>query len=215
MKLPFAQAEFLQVFADYNTSIWPLQPFAAALGVVAVLLVFPRKAWADRSIAAILASFWLLTGIGYHWSYFADINPAAYLFGGLFVIAALIFLVEGTVRNRIRFEFSPDRCGWSAAALVAYALVIYPAAGLFALHPYPETPLFGVAPCPTTIFTLGLLLIAKHPRPALLGAVPVLWAATGGMAAVVLHIPQDWGLLVAGALWLVLTRVGGLLPGRS
>ena len=74
--------------------------------------------------------------------------------------------------------------------------------GLMATHPYPETPLFGVAPCPTTIFTLGLLLLASHPRPMLLAAVPILWAAIGGSAAVLINVPQDWGLLVAGLIWL-------------
>lgn len=36
----------------------------------------------------------------------------------------------------------------------------------------------------------------------LLDAVPVLWSATDGSAAFLLHGPQDFGLLVAGLLWL-------------
>jgi len=142
-------------------------------------------------------------GIGYQWLFFTRINTAAYLFGGLFLVAALIFMVEGAIRNRIHFQMHWDLRGWLAMMLFAYSLFVYPIMGLMATHPYPETPLFGVAPCPTTIFTLGLLLLASHPRPMLLAAVPILWAAIGGSAAVLINVPQDWGLLVAGLIWLV------------
>jgi hypothetical protein len=203
MELPFTRLEFLQVFAEYNESIWPLQVFTAALGLVALALLFADEPWADRGIAGILALLWTIMGLGYHWSFFAAVNTAAYLFGGLFLLAALIFLVEGVVRNRISFITRDGWLGWLAFSMFAYSLVIYPILGLVRTHPYPETPLFGVAPCPTTIFTLGLLLLASHPRPFLLGLVPLLWAAIGGSAAFLLHVPLDLGLLVAGLTWLV------------
>jgi hypothetical protein len=202
MELPFTRVQFLQVFAEYNERIWPLQLFAAALGFLALALLFSRKRWADRGIAGILTLLWAFMGVGYHWSFFSSTNPAAYFFGGLFLVAASIFLVEGIVRNRIRFELPKGMRGWLAFALIAYALVVYPILGLVKTHPYPETPLFGVAPCPTTIFTLGMLLAAAHPRPLLLGAVPLAWAMIGGSAAFLLHVPQDLGLFVAGLAWI-------------
>ena len=202
MGLPFTRLEFLQVFSDYNQSIWPLQILAGALGIFALALLFSDRPWANRLIAGILAVLWMTVGVGYHWLFFSSINAAAYLFGGLFVIAALIFLVEGAVRNRIGFRLVRGIRGWLAATLFAYALIVYPAVGLVVTHPYPETPLFGVAPCPTTIFSLGLLLLASHPKPILLAAVPMLWAGIGGSAAVLLDVPQDLGLVVAGLIWL-------------
>lgn len=202
MELPFTRAEFLQVFAEYNESIWPLQLLTAALGLLALALLFSRRRWADRGIAGVLALLWAFTGVGYHWLFFAKANPAAYLFGGLFLVAASIFLVEGVARNRIRFELAMGLRGWLALALVAYALLVYPILGLLKTHPYPETPLFGVAPCPTTIFTLGLLLLAAYRRPLLLGAVPLTWAVIGGSAAFLLHVPQDLGLLAAAVAWI-------------
>lgn len=201
MNLPFSRLEFLQVFSDYNETIWPAQIFAAALGAVAIALLFSTRRWASRSIATILAIFWTIMGVAYHWLFFSEINTAAYMFGGLFLVAALVFLVEGTVRDRIRFEVSWGFRGWSALLLIAYSFAIYPILGLVATHPYPETPLFGLAPCPTTIFTLALLVTASHPRPFLLAVVPLLWAGIGGSAAVLLDVPQDWGLLVAGLIW--------------
>ena len=203
MELPFTRSEFLQVFVDYNQGIWPLQWVAGALGFVALALLRSDKPWADRAIATILAALWTIMGVGYHWLFFSAINPAAYLFGGLFVATAIILLVEGAIRNRIRFQFHRGLKGWLALLLFAYSLVVYPILGLAITHPYPETPLFGVAPCPTTVFSLGLLLLASYPRPMLLAAVPLLWAGIGGSAAFLLSIPQDSGLMAAGLVWLI------------
>lgn len=202
MDLPFSRSEFLQVFATYNVAVWPLQLVAAGLGVLAVVLLFWRPAWADRTIAAILCVFWSVMAIGYHWTYFSAINRAAYAFGALFIVAALVFLVEGVIRDRINFAIVPGIRGGFAAVLLVYAFAVYPLVGLLVTHPYPEAPLFGVAPCPTTIFTLGLLLLASHPRRWILAAIPLLWCMIGGSAAFLLDVPQDLGLLAAAAMWI-------------
>jgi len=201
MYLPFTRAQFLQVFADYNEGIWPAQFGAAILGIVAISMLFWRPAWADRTIAAIVALFWSLMAAGYHWSFFAAINNAAYAFGALFLLAAIIFVIEGVIRNRIRFHLVPGIRGWAAGGLILYAFVIYPVVGLTLTHLFPQTPLFGVAPCPTTIFSLGLLLIAQHPNPLVIGVIPLLWSVIGGSAAVLLDVRLDWGLFPAGIAW--------------
>lgn len=208
--MPFTRSEFVQVFAAYNQAIWPLQVIAALLGLVAIALLFWRPAWADRVVAAILSMLWLLTGAGYHWFFFAAINDVAYAFGGLFILAAILILVEGAVRNRIQFAFVPGFRSWLAMGFIIYSFVLYPLIGLFATHPYPETPLFGVVPCPTAIFTLALLMLSEHPRPLLLAAVPLIWSVTGGSAAILLDVPQDFALFAALPAWMAgyLTRRG-------
>ena len=205
MPLPFTKAEFVDVFVAYNTAIWPLQGVAAALGLVTIGLLAYRPSWAARSISAILAIFWLVMGVGYHWSFFAAINPAAYLFSGLFIIAALIFLLEGAIRNRIQFRGFQGNRARLASLLIVYGFVLYPLLGLIVTHPYPATPLFGVAPCPTTIFTLALLIIAQYPRPWVLGSIPLVWSLIGGSAALLLDVPADWGLFVAALAWIYVT----------
>jgi hypothetical protein len=62
--------------------------------------------------------------------------------------------------------------------------------------------MFGITPCPVTIFTLGLLLLAR-PMYWWLLVIPVLWSLVGGSAAFLLRVPQDWVLLVSGVavLW--------------
>jgi hypothetical protein len=201
--LPFSRAEFLQVFAAYNVAIWPMQFVAAGLGLFAVMLLFWRPKWADGAIAAVLCTFWLAMAIGYHWTYFSAINRAAYVFGALFALAAVVFLVEGVIRGRMIFAIIPGLRAWLASVLIVYSFVVYPLVSLLGTHPYPETPLLGVAPCPTTIFTLGLLLLVRHPKPWLPALIPLLWSVIGGSAAFLLDVPQDFGLIAAAILWVV------------
>lgn len=196
--LPFTPEAFFEVFARYNAAIWPAQIGAAALGFVASLLVLRSGPVASRAICLILAGFWLLMGIGYHLVFFSRVNKLAYGFGVLFVAQAIVLLAEGVVRRHIGFEPGRGWRGWLAWVLIAYGLVIYPLIGLFGSHPYPMTPLFGVGPCPTTIFTVGMLLLSNASWR--LFAIPLVWSAIGGSAAVLLAVRQDYGLIFAGAV---------------
>lgn len=81
---------------------------------------------------------------------------------------------------------------------------------MLAGHGWPRAPVFGVAPCPTTIFTLALLLASR--TPLVVAAIPVLWALVGTTAAVLLGVPEDLGLLVAVAAFLLLREWGKPAP---
>jgi len=199
--LPFSRSEFLAVFAAYNEAIWPLQLFYSAAGLLAIGLLFYRASWADRAISAVLAVFWLTMAIAYHWTFFAPVNPAAYLFGGIFLLQAGLFVIEGVGRNRIHYGGASTVRSWFAALLIAYGIAIYPLIGLLVTHPYPNTPLFGVAPCPTTLFTLGLLILARYPKPLVIALVPLAWSVIGGSAAILLGVPEDWALFGALVAW--------------
>jgi hypothetical protein len=72
------------------------------------------------------------------------------------------------------------------------------------------TPLFGVAPCPTTIFTLGMLLLSNASWR--LFVIPLFWSAVGGSAALLLAVPQDYGLILAGAIAATLRSSRRLQP---
>ena len=205
MTLPFSQSEFLAVFSAYNAALWPLQLAFLAAGVFATGLLIRRPPWAGRAISAILAIFWLTMAIGYHWIFFARINNAAYAFGGLFLLQAGIFFVEGVVRERINYDRATGARPWVAGLLIAYGIGIYPLIGLFVTHPYPATPLFGVAPCPTAIFTIGLLILARHRRPLVIALVPLAWCVIGGSAAILLGVAEDWMLFGALLAWTVVT----------
>jgi len=205
--LPFTPEQFLSVFVNYNTAIWPVQVGAYLLGCSAIVLLLWKASHADRIIAGILAIMWLWTGIAYHGVFFATINKAAYLFGALFVIQGAYLLYSGVYNDRLHFGLGDGPTVWVGVALVIYAAILYPLIGMWTGQLYPEMPVFGVTPCPVTIFTFGMFLLTTQPISRWLLVIPFIWSLIGGSAAVLLHVPQDWLLLVSGFITVLLIIV--------
>ncbi len=197
MNLPFTQEQFLEIFANYNLSVWPMQIFFVVLALVMILFLVKRNSYSDKLISWGLTFFWLWIGIVYHLIFFTEINPAANLFGILFILQGILFLHLGIIKKSMQFEFRIDINGIFAIIFFIYALIIYPLLGLQFGHYYPKTPTFGL-PCPTTIFTFGLLLMLKQQKK-LLYIIPIMWSIIGFTAAIKLGIFQDIGLFAAGA----------------
>ncbi|MHB9029670.1 MAG: DUF6064 family protein [Candidatus Latescibacterota bacterium] len=204
MNLPFSIDQFLGVFETYNRSVWPAQIIAYALGIAAVLFSLKKVEHSDRIVSAILAFFWLWIGIAYHLVFFARINPAARLFGILFIVQGLLFLWAGIFRNSLSFAFRANVYGWTGALFILYAMLIYPILGFLQGHGYPQSPSFGITPCPGTIFTFGLLLWTLRPVKKYLLIIPFLWSLVGAFAAFSLGIREDLGLLAAGVIGTVM-----------
>src|SRR5512141_3423175 len=148
MALPFSVAQFYGIFSAYNQAMWPAQWVLNALAVAAVAAIVLRTPLADRIAAGILALFWLWTGLAYHAAFFTAINPLAWGFAALAVAGGLAFLWQGVLRGRLVFALAPGWRALTASALIAFALVVYPAWSVFAGHRSPELPTFGL-PCPT------------------------------------------------------------------
>jgi hypothetical protein len=198
MSLPFTQEQFFGVFEQYNEAVWPAQVIIYIAAAIAFYLVFKSSKYSNKVISSILAFFWLWMGIVYHWSFFASINPAARIFGALFVLEGLIFLFEGVVRNNLAFSFGKNWYSVAGIVLMLFGPIIYPILGHFLGHNYPSTPTFGL-PCPTTIFTIGALLLAnKFPR--YVAVIPLLWSVIGFSAAISLGVVEDVSLLIAGLI---------------
>lgn len=89
MKLPFNSRQFLDVFRQYNLSVWPAQIIFNILAWVAIILIYSKFKISDKSIIIILGILWAWTAIAYHYLYFSKINPASKLFGTLALIQAL------------------------------------------------------------------------------------------------------------------------------
>ena len=124
-------------------------------------------------------------------------QPAAWLFAGLFLVQAVLFLWTATQR---RVEYFTST-GWTriiGLGLIGYAL-LYPFLTIALGHRYSATPTFGV-PWPTDILTIGALLTSRGRVPAGLAVIPVAWGIVGGSAAVLLAVPTDYVLLGAGVL---------------
>jgi Family of unknown function (DUF6064) len=197
--LPFTTDEFFAVFARYNQAVWPAPIALVVLASIAVGASLSHRSTIERIPAGVLGVLWVWMALAYHWAFFARINPAAKIFGGAFMLEGLLFWWYGVARNAVRFELTRGLRGTVAICMLLYALVAYPLLGLAAGHRYPAVPTFG-APCPTTIFTLGLMAIMRSPAVKAVFVIPVLWSVIGAFAAFRLNVPQDLGLLAAGAL---------------
>lgn len=202
MDLPFTVEQFYDVFRQYNELVWPAQVILWGLAAVALVLVFVPQDWSGLAVSYILAFLWAWLAVAYHFLLFSRINPLAYAFGGMSLAGALVFVWQGAIRRRLRFAWVGGICGASGVTLIAFALVVYPLWSWLAGHGYPSMPTFGL-PCPTTIFSIGLLAFLAPPYPRSPFVVPILWCVVGTQAAILLRVPQDLGLVVAGVAGLV------------
>lgn len=207
MQLPFSHADFLNVFKDYNQSIFPLQIVFYFVAFLCIYFLFTGNRNTTRIISIALAFFWLWMGIVYHIIFFSAINKAAYIFGGLFILQGIMFAGCGLIRKKISFEYNKNVFNHAGILLLLYALIIYPVLGYNLGHAYPYSPTFGL-PCPTTIFTFGILLFTNKKIPWHLLIIPLLWSIIGFTAALTLTIYEDIGLFVAGVTGFVLLIAG-------
>lgn len=196
MNLPFDRAEFFGVFRAYNEALWPFHVVLLLAGFAAVALAVAGGRAPGRAVSAILAALWAWMAVVYHWMFFLPVNPAAGLFGALFLAGAALFAWEGVVHERLRFDWAPGpRCA-AAFGLIAYALVVYPLLPLMLGRDVLELASFGL-PCPTTIFTIGMLGLLKPPFARAVFVAPLLWTPVGLSATWTLGVYEDAGLAAA------------------
>lgn len=197
MKLPFSSDDFFGVFSAYNLAIWPTQIFGYLLGLVAIMALFQKWRHASRLILWILAVMWAVNGIVYHYLFFSLINPAASLFAVFFTFQAFLQVVAASGSNKIRFSIGYNVRSFLGSATIVYATLVYPILGIRAGHGLVNGPVFGVAPCPTTIFTIGMLMLARGKWVARLAIIPLLWSIVGLAAAIQLGMAEDFALPLA------------------
>ena len=119
----------------------------------------------------------------------------AYLFGGLFIIQGILFLIYGVFQNYFSFQFKKDVYGITGMILIVFSLIIYPILVYLFGHFYPKSPTFGLH-CPTTIFTFGILLLNQKKCPIFILIIPFVWSVIGFMAAFQFGILEDFSLIV-------------------
>lgn len=206
MTMPFTAQQFFEVFASYNAAIWPIQIAACVLGLAVGATLGLRWPHAHRFILLVLALMSLWNGIGYHLLFFAEINTAAKLFAGVFVVQAILLAGFAFARPSLTLEVGRNVRSAAGLIFILFAMFVYPAFGFWAGHGFMSGPMFGVAPCPTTIFTIGLLLLARGRFVAVLAIIPFLWSLVGLAAALQLGMYEDLALPVASIV-LVVTLV--------
>lgn len=206
--MPFTTEEFLNLFEEYNLSLWPLHMILYSLGIFAILFIMLRKRTEGVVVNVMLAILWFWMGAVYHLLYFSTINPMAFLFGILFIVQSGIFIWAGVLGNQLRYRWKLDLKGITGLLFVIFSFLIYPFLSAFFGHLYPQTPTFGL-PCPTTIFTFGILLFSAKKVSWYIFIIPLIWSFIGFFAAVNLSMKEDYSLLIAGligALFLIFSR---------
>lgn len=194
--MPFNTDQFLGVFASYNETVFPMQIVLLVAALVAMRLATNGDGLSSKTVACVLAFFWLWIGFVYHFLFFSQINGAAFAFGALSIVQGGIFLYSGVFRNDLTFRDQTRGRRMIGTALIVYSLLIYPIAGMSSGHAYPYSPTFGL-PCPTTIFTFGLLLRSGRAVPLYVLPIPFLWAILGTSSAYLMGVWEDLGLVVA------------------
>jgi hypothetical protein len=218
MKLPFTTEQFFDLFVAYNQALWPAVVALWTASVIVALRLSARRPH-DRWVSALLVAHWVWSAVAYHVAFFTRINPAAWLFAALFFGQAVLFFRVGVVQRRL--SFAPWGSAWAPLAwgLIAYSLA-YPAINALDHRSLLRIPTFGL-PCPTTIFTVGVLMLAT-PRCWSLSVVPVIWSAIGGSAAFLLGVRADVALPIAGIALAMFSvqrttpeqlRAGRVVPG--
>ena len=203
MNIPFTIDQFFEIIREYNTSIFPMQIVLNILALTSIILAIIRRNYSNKFISITLGFFWFWMGIVYHFIFFTKINPAAFVFALFFVLQGIIFIYYGAIKNRLSFGFRKDWIGMIGLLFIIYALLIYPILGILFGHTYPDNPTFGL-PCPTTIFTFGVLLWTIKRVPFYFVIVPFLWSIIGLSAAINIRVYEDFGLIVAGVIGLIL-----------
>lgn len=203
--MPFSTEEFLGVFNSYNNALFPFQVILFLSAVFIVYLVFSGKDSRNLLINLVLAFYWFWMGIVYHIIFFSSINPAAYIFGALFIVQGILLIKAGIADKKLEYTLAQGVNLYAGWVIILYALILYPLLGIYFGHIYPESPTFGL-PCPTTIFTFGIFLWAAKKIPSNILIIPLIWAVIGFSAVINFGIKEDTGLIVAGitASWLIL-----------
>jgi hypothetical protein len=197
---------FLDHASRYNLEMYPSQYILLAIGILALLLVFFRTKNTGKIISAILAFFYAWIGILFYLVYFSEFMPVHFVFAILFILQALIFTWEGSVRNRIIFRFKADLNGLTGAFLLFYAVFGYQALEYIFGRGYPEILSFGMFPCPTVIFSLGMLLWTEKRFPAYILIIPLLHALSGFIPAFIIGVIEDIGLIISGLIVVLLLQ---------
>jgi uncharacterized membrane protein HdeD (DUF308 family) len=198
VETPFTIEEFFNVFGNYNTSVFPAQLLFIVFGIISIIFLHKQKKLSSYIITALLGFLWLWIGIVYHIYFFTSINNAAYVFGGLFIIQGLLFLIE-VFRNKLEYSLETKLWKYMGYIFILFGLFVYPIISYLLEGSFQNTISLGL-PCPTTIFTFGFLMLTEDKFPKYLLVIPTIWAIIGTSAAFNFGVYQDYFMLISAIM---------------
>ena len=213
MKIPFTTEQFFEVIEGYNSTFFPVQLLFILLAIAAVILLHSQYNWKSRFIGGFLGILWLWTGIAYHLLFFTGINKAAFVFGGLFVVQGLFFLLESLTWKRLEFEFPGRTMHYVGYSFLVIAIFIYPILIYFLKDSLRTTITLGL-PCPSTILTFGFLMLTTQKFRKYLLIIPVLWTIVGTSAAFNFGVYPDYLMALSALVAIIYFMAGSKGPVR-
>jgi hypothetical protein len=191
MKIPFTTEQFFEIIEKYNLAVFPTQLIVILLGILSVILLHLKKESKNQLIGGFLGILWIWIGFAYHFAFFTEINKAAFVFGGLFVLEGIFILFETFFRKKLEFEFKGKLMDYVAYFFLIFGIVIYPIL-LFFLENSLETTITLGLPCPSTILTFGFLMLTSSKLSKYLLIIPALWTIIGTGAAINFGVYPDY-----------------------
>lgn len=217
MKTPFTTEQFFNIFEKYNLALFPIQLIFILLGIIGLFLLHSRYRLKSKLTGGFLGLLWIWMGLVYHISFFSEINKAAFVFGGIFILQGLLILINTFIAEKLTFNFIPQTRDYFGYFFIVFGLLIYPVISYFAVGSAVRTIALGL-PCPSTILTLGFFMLTNNKFPKYLLIIPSLWAIVGLSAAINLGVYQDFMIFVAALManiFLVKRKINGKAPYQS
>ena len=199
MRPPFTTEQFFGVFTRYHDALWPAPLVLLSLGCALVLVAYlaPQR---SRLVVGGLALLWAWSAVAFHFAFFADVTPAAYVYGVLFLAQAALLAWHGLHTRRLHIAVPLDRpARIVGGALALYALIGYPLVAAVLGQHFPAEPTFGL-PCPTAILTFALLAWCVRPVPWSLLVIPMGWTFVATSGALSFGVGEDYALPLAAVL---------------
>jgi hypothetical protein len=188
--MPFTTEEFIAVFRNYNTAVFPFQLIIFVAGIIILIIIHKNSSAVNKFIYYFAGFLNLWIGVVYNFIFFTKINKAAFLFGVLFLLQAILLVITAISGKRTGFEINKNPRVYIGYFFMLFGLILYPVINLLLGKSLDSTISLGL-PCPTTIFIFGIFLLTETNFPKYLLIIPSLWAILGFSAALSFGVYQD------------------------
>jgi hypothetical protein len=195
--LLFSPRTYYRLLQRHNEAVWPAQVIMSGLGLLILWLLCRPSPRRSRIISTILAGLWAWIAWAFLWRRYTTINWAAVYAVPLFVIEAVLFGWNGTVRGRLAYRPSRGPSTVAGILLLAFSLLLYPVLAPLVGRPWEQAEVFGITPDPTALATLGLLALAEGGHRGTLLIVPALWCLVSGATLLAMGSSEAWVQLPA------------------
>jgi uncharacterized membrane protein YozB (DUF420 family) len=203
--LLFSPRTYYRMIERLNESAWPAHLLTLALGCTILALALGATMPRLRVVWTTLALLWLWTGWAFLWRRYAAINWAAAYVAPLFVLQALLLLMEAFGRAT-GGDRGDGRTRAAGLVLFIAAIALYPLIAPLVGRGWEQAEVFGIEPDPTAIATLGMVLMVPSRGSGRLMVIPVVWCLISGLTLWAMESPEAWLPPAAALLSLLFSR---------